>query len=449
MDAFDGSGRRWRALWGCFCLALGSWLSPPAATAAERVVVMTSYPQEVFATFEAAFERLNPDLDVEVLWRMPHDALPYLRNEGRGHVDVYWAAAYRNFGLLKRDRLLRPFRPARDEIPGRVGPFRLSDADGFFEAVEMAGFGLISNPGYLTVRGLEVPREWTDLAEERFAGHVILPIPSKVGFAPNLIDTVLQGHGWDAGWRLVSGIAANSVLLGAGSGTIVDEVRSGRRGVGATIDFFANQAIAGGAPLVFRYPSVGGYSFAHVGLLQDASNPSGGERFARFLVSADGQALLASPEIRKLAIRPDAYLTGRFGNNPFADPAAPALRYDPDLGVRRAALVSALFDQFVTRRHAALVTAWETVRAARRSAGADTIALDAVDAAESLLTALPVTPLQAMDPAFAAIFDRRRTDATADAEARALEEAWGMFFERNLAAATRIATDLGPRLAGK
>lgn len=441
MDPTEVRTGRWRALAGVAGLALWTCL----ASAAERVVVLTSYPQEVFAAFETAFERANPDVDVDVLWRMPHDALAYLRGEGRGKIDVYWAASYRNFVALARYKLLLP--APLSSAPTAVGPLPLRDPEGFFQAVELAGYGLVSNGGYLAARGLPVPREWSDIADARYAGHVVLPIPSKVGFALGMIDVILQGQGWDAGWRLLSAIAANSALHGAGSGTVVDEVRAGRGGVGLTIDFQAGQAIANGAPLVFRYPGINGYSVAHAGLLAGAPNVSGGERFARFLVSAEGQALLAAPDLRKLPVRPDAYAGAGFGVDPFADPSSPTLRYDPDLGLRRGALVTALFDQFLTRRHAALIPAWRVLRTARQAAAGDPVAGAAVDAAESLLTAMPLTAARAGDPSLAGIFERRRRDPSAETQARVLEDSWAAFFDDKLAAATRLADDADGRLA--
>ena len=408
--------------------------------AADRIVVMTSYPEEVFSRFEAAFERSNPDVNVEFVWRMPHDALPYLREKAQGSVDVYWAAAYRNFVTLKAEGAWRAVEVDRSQVPGRVGPFQLSDPDRRFEAVEMAGFGLVANPAYLAERGLPVPGEWSDIADPRYSGVVLLPIPSRVGFAPNMIDTILQAHGWQEGWSLVSRIASNSRLLDAGSSFVTDELSAGRAGVGLTIDFFARSAIANGAPLAFAYPSTGGYSFAHAAVLRDAPNVSGAERFVRFLTSIDGQALLSTPDIRKLPIRPDAYTSDVGHKNPFAELDSPSLRYDPDLGTRRSALVSALFDRMITQRHEALRSAWATLTKAER----DTALAGSPDAiarlveARRLLEALPVGATEAGDPKLLAVFDQRRRDPQADAAAKEYEAAWTAFLDRNAAQATRV-----------
>lgn len=417
---------------------------------ATPVVVLTSYPEEVFSRFETAFEADNPDLDLQVVWRMPHDALPYLQGPERARVDVYWAAAYRNFRQLAAAGAFVPVAVDRAVVPGRVGPLRLSDPDSGFEAVELAGFGLVSNPAYLAARSLPLPREWSDLALPAFEGHVLLPVPSRVGFAPNLVDGLLQGHGWREGWSLVLSIAANARLSGTGATFLTDEIRAGRAGVAATIDFFAKQAIANGAPLAFRYPSTGGISFAHAAQLGGGPNPDGAARFVRFLVSPRGQALLGDPDVRKLPVRPDAYAAGA-PFDPFRDPQAAPLRYDPDLGMRRAALVSALFDLLVTRRHEALRDAWRAVRLAREAAmrEGDVVALQRVDDAERLLAELPGDAGRGDDGALAALFDARRRDPSAEARTAALEREWAALLDDNLARAMREIDAVGAALASR
>jgi hypothetical protein len=43
-----------------------------------------------------------------------------------------------------------------------------------------------------------------DLADPRFAGQIALPSSVKVGFAPPLMEIVLQAYGWEKGWALWS-----------------------------------------------------------------------------------------------------------------------------------------------------------------------------------------------------------------------------------------------------
>src|SRR5690606_14303920 len=105
-----------------------------------------------------------------------------------------------------------------------------------------------------------VPQNWADIAAPGFEGLVALPVPSKVGFAPSLVDTLLQGYGWTQCWSLLTQIGANAQLVDSGSTFITDEVASGRSAVGVTMDFFAASAIAKGLEIEFTYPELVGYS---------------------------------------------------------------------------------------------------------------------------------------------------------------------------------------------
>lgn len=146
---------------------LGGLLAAPLASARssgrQPVVVVTSYNDETFSRFEAAFEKANPRYKLQLVWRMPHDALPYLRQPAQGGADVYWAASPRTFATLAADGAWQPLGIARDGLPENIGNARLSDANGLYTATEMAGYGFIVNPGALARLGLAEPKDWRDL----------------------------------------------------------------------------------------------------------------------------------------------------------------------------------------------------------------------------------------------------------------------------------------------
>ncbi len=212
---------------------LGGLLAAPLASARssgrQPVVVVTSYNDETFSRFEAAFEKANPRYKLQLVWRMPHDALPYLRQPAQGGADVYWAASPRTFATLAADGAWQPLGIARDGLPENIGNARLSDANGLYTATEMAGYGFIVNPGALARLGLAEPKDWRDLTASAYAGQIVMPIPSRVGFAPVMVDILLQAYGWEKGWATWSAIAGNAgTLMDRGSTFVTDEVGSGR-----------------------------------------------------------------------------------------------------------------------------------------------------------------------------------------------------------------------------
>lgn len=413
-------------------LSLCLLLLSPWVAATEKVVVVTSYPQEVITPFEAAFEQAYPQYRLEILWRQSRDAMGFL-HQAHAPVDVYWTPAQRNFAVLAREGLFRKLDTDLGDLPKKIGGFQISDQDGYYVASETAGYGMAYHPGELQKLGLPVPGDWQALAAPAYKGHVALPIPSKVGYAPMLVDTLLQGYGWAQGWHVLSQVAANARLADAGATFISDDVGSGRVAVGMTIDFFAVSAMANGKPLRFVYPEKVGYSPAHVAIFREATHLAGARAFASFVLSEQGQKLLFHPDIRKLPVRPAVYASKPDG---YFDPFVAAQRasYDYDLaaGLARQELVSAVFDALITRQHAALQTMWAALHQAQQQAPGDPRLAEALRHADWL----PVSPAQVNDAALQQAFIKR------DANTDRLEQQWDAEIARHYAQATQIAESI-------
>lgn len=407
------------------------WLAGARAQARRPVVVLTAYPEEMTARFEAAFERAHPGLRLQLVWHMPHEVPAFLRTPAGAAVDVYWSASPRTFAALKQADRLLPLSPEavpRDGLPTRLGRTELSDPDGGYLATEVAGYGWAYQPQRLAALGRPLPEDWDALADPAWAGQIALPVPARVGFAPVLVDIVLQAYGWARGWALWSAIAGNATLVGQGSTFVTDEVANGRAALGLTIDFFAASAAARGAPLRFAYPRHGGLNPAHVAVLRGAPNADGALAFVRFVLSDEGQALLGHPTIRKLPVRPSAYArlpAGQF--NPFT--AASAGGYDHALGQPRLGLLAALFEQALVADHAEHAALWRRLHAAE-AAGRP------VAPARALLETAPLDEAGAADPALLQRF--RRGEGSPPAAAGDLERGWRAAAAQRRAAAAAL-----------
>ena len=385
-----------------------------------KVIVMTSYPQEVVTQFEAAFEKQYPQYKLEVLWRQSRDAMAYFQDASQP-VDVYWTPAQRNFSQLERMQAFQPLDIKLDGLPASVNGFSLRE--GHHIATEIAGYGIVIHPQGLAAAGLAMPHDWRALADPAWRGKVALPVPSKVGYAPPLIDILLQGYGWQAGWNLLQEIAANSELVGMGSTFISDDIATGRLLAGLTIDFFTASAIANGAPLQFIYPDLTGYSPAHIAIMKQAANYQGAQAFASFVLSEQGQRLLFHPDIRKLPVRPSVYEGKPAGYfNPFAN--NPAFTYDTKRGLARQEITNALFDAIITENLAELKQAIAAIQSASSRLGEHA---PQVLQAKTLLQSLPI------DEATAEASKALNTTDTAQ---------WQKIMQDRYQAAARIASGL-------
>lgn len=416
----------------------------PARALENQVVVVTSYPEELTGRYEQAFEKAHPGTDLRIVWKHAREAQALLTSPGHGGADVYWTPSLSSFPLLRDAGTFRPLAVDRAVLPGRIGAQAVSDPKGTYEAFEVAGYGIITNPAALAARGLTPPASWRDLAQPGFAGLVSLPIASQVGFSPALYESLLQDEGWEAGWAMIGAIAGNARPITAG-GQVADSVQTGDAAAGLTIDFFARSAIANGHPVGFTYPPRTAFVPAQVAITAAAPHPDAARAFVDFVLSAEGQTMLFHPDIRRSPVRPDVYENAPEGQvNPFAHNGDFA--YDVDLGLARSALVVALFDRAVTERLADTAALWRAIHAAEAALGPTPAPEQAerVARARALAGWVPVTAGDAADPALSALFRSRRTDPGADARAKALEATWSEHLNRARAEALALVRQAAP-----
>src|SRR5690554_44924 len=160
------------------------WLSASVASA-EQLNVMTSYPQPVAAVIQEAFEQAHPDIQLNILWRRPADAQTVLM-QSDNTVDVLWMPSVRTFMALKAADKLSPIEWDQQALPIHLGDAAISDPDGYYVAVELAGYGVFYEAEALADAGLVAPQRWQDLMQPEWANQVALPIPSQVGVGPHV-----------------------------------------------------------------------------------------------------------------------------------------------------------------------------------------------------------------------------------------------------------------------
>lgn len=385
-------------------LALATLSSGPAQAAEDRVVVLTSYPEEVSVRFQATFERLHPGKRVEILWRMPADALAYVRRGGAAEADVLWLPSPGTFAALRREGRFARLDLDRRALPGAIAGQPISDPDGYYAAFEIAGQGIAYNAAAVARLGLPAPRDWSDLAAPAYFGQVQMPAPGPSGFAHVITEAMLQGYGWTQGWAVLAGIAANADFGAAGTRNAdatpdVDAIASGRRAARLTITMFAPRPLPGGAPLPFVYPRHTAYNPAQIAIFADAKHPQTARDFVNFALSAVGQELLTHPDIRRLPVRRDYY--EQHPELP-VQPFAPGnLSYSDALTRARQGLVATLFDVALVKRHAELAEVWQALRAAEAAGRGNE---PGVQQARALLTVAPIDEATQADSALRQLF---------------------------------------------
>lgn len=425
--------------------ALGLAFAVPAEAQAPsgKVTVVTSFSKDVTDPIKKAFEKAAPGVTLEVQNRNTNAGVKYLEEtRANNQVDLFWASAPDAFEVLKGKKLLTAYKPKATGIPAKIGSYPINDPDGFYAGFAASGYGIMWNERYAKANRLPAPKDWQDLARPAFHDHVSIASPARSGTTHLTVETILQGEGWDKGWRTLKEMAGNFRAITERSFGVPEAVNSGQVGVGIVIDFFAFSAQASGFPVKFVYPTVTTVVPANVGIVANPPNKAAAEAFVEFLLSPAGQEVLLEPGIRRLPVNPAVYAkAGADYPNPFTDPRfQKMIGFDVDRSEGRTAVVDTLFDQLISFQLDALKGVTKTLHevdaALAKKPNAQARAL--ADEARNLIAALPVTEAQASSPELRAAFTGGKEKGARQAE---VEAQWASFARDNYAKAKAKAEE--------
>src|SRR5262245_12317387 len=101
---------------------------------AKDVVIVTSFPKELFETYKKTFEAKNPGITVVINSKQTNAGVTYLREtKARPDADIFWVSAPDAFQTLDTDGLLEKYAPPKEimaKIPAKIGNFPIHDPDG-------------------------------------------------------------------------------------------------------------------------------------------------------------------------------------------------------------------------------------------------------------------------------------------------------------------------------
>jgi phosphoglycerate transport regulatory protein PgtC len=383
---------------------------------ANTVTIVTSFPKDLSGKFKAAFEKKYPNITVEIVGKKTTAGIKYIQEtKSNNTTDLFWASAPDAFEVLKGDGLLQKYTSKAKGIPSKVGSYPVNDPDGFYTGFAAAGYGIMWNTRYLKANKLPAPKQWSDLTNPVYFGHVGMSAPSRSGTTHLTVETLLQGEGFDKGWALSKEMAANFKTVTARSFGVPDGVNSGDFGIGIVIDFFGLSSIGSGFPVDFVYPKVSTLVPANIGIINNAPNKKNAQLFIDFLLSTQGQETLLDPKIRRLPVNPDTYSKAPKGfPNPFKDKSiGAAVKFDVDLSKSRYNLINSMFDVMITYRldelRDAMSAIYKAEAALKKKSNSKASAL--VKEARALIAKNPITEAKANEAEFNKIFKKKRKKA--------------------------------------
>ena len=251
-------------------------LSPSLAHAKSELWVYTSIYKEFIASIVQAFEKKHPEVDVQVFQGGSEKLQTKVEAElvvQRPQADLvmtsdpFWALR-----LEKRGSLHHSSAMAAGQTPFQTNYYSL--------------MVMIAHKNFPADQR---PAKWQDLALPRLNHLVHMASPLESGTAFTAVAYLSRKYGWD----YFDQLRKNNIGCSGGNSAVIQKVESGEKKVGVVLLENALAARKRGSPIEIIYPSDGGIPIPSVQFILKASTHAPeAEKFAEFVLSPEGQALL-------------------------------------------------------------------------------------------------------------------------------------------------------------
>lgn len=207
--------------------------------------------------------------------------------KARPQADVLALADWSAGLQMSKDGQLLSYMPAQ----AKNVPAAYQDPAHAFVAQGMSGLTIVYN----TEKVASAPQDWDDLLAPAWKDKLTMPDPSGSGSAYDFVAGFLKQRGEDAGWKYFAALKANGLIVPGSNAKAQAPVTSGSRlaMVGA-VDHTAYASIDRGEKLAIVYPKGGTVlSPRPLVILKSSKNPAAAKAFVDFILSDDGQKLVA------------------------------------------------------------------------------------------------------------------------------------------------------------
>ena len=387
----------------------------------DQLIIISPHPESIESEFGGNFEKWYAEQTgrpVKTDWRDAGGTSSNFRlitndfertPEGIG-IDIFFGGGTDSYLRLAEMGLLTSYKlpdAQLNKIPQSLHGIPVYDAQYRWYGAVLSSFGIMYNDQLRELKKLPEVTKWEDLGDPALIDQIGAADPRESGSAHMMYEIILQTHGWEKGFGLLTKLGGNVKRFSAGANAIPRDVGAGQVIYGLAIDFYAYSQIAavGADKIKYVLPTDGTVvNPDSIAILKGAPNMEVAKKFVEFVLSERAQKLWmlrdSDPEgpkwrdgLNRASILPTLYdeLGDRcVVSNPFALELSP-FPYDSDKGSKRWDVVNDLFGVLIIASHVDLVDAWKAIGMCQDEAKRE--------AAIAALVEMPISEEEAMQVA--------------------------------------------------
>ncbi|MDE0088924.1 MAG: extracellular solute-binding protein [Candidatus Poribacteria bacterium] len=391
---------------------------PIAVPAQDKLIIISPHPESIESEFGNNFEKwyqAQTGRTVKTDWRDVGGTSSNYRfiesefkrvPEGIG-IDIFFGGGTDSYLRLAELDLLASYKlpdTQLAQIPQSYHGIPVYDANHRWYGAALSSFGIMYNDQLREMLKLPKATKWEDLGDIALINNIGAADPRESGSAHMMYEIILQTHGWEKGFALLTKLGGNVKKFSAGANVIPRDVGAGQVIYGLAIDFYAYSQIAALGPEKIKYvlPTDGTVvNPDSIAILKGAPNMEIAKKFIEFVLSEQAQKLWMLRDtddegpkwkggLNRASVLPALY--DELGDrcvvtNPFDLKSSP-FPYDADKGSARWDIVNDLFGILIIDSHKDLVDAWKAIRKCKDA--------EKRDAAIAALVEMPLTEEEAM-----------------------------------------------------
>ena len=169
---------------------------------------------------------------------------------------------------------------------------KVKHEDGKYVGVEVFVLGFAYNTELVSAE--EAPKTWDDLLDPKWKGKIQFSNPAASGTSTLMVLSQMMERGEEEGWKYFEKLVEQANSLPDSGSAPTKAVAKGEAYIGVGFDFMAYEQKAKGESIDFVVPDKTPILTNPVSLVENAPNEKGGKELIDFLLSKEGQQILAN-----------------------------------------------------------------------------------------------------------------------------------------------------------